>query len=57
MVLRQKVWTKLADAWKLDEMESLCQVSALEDLSGHIEAMLQGRLKGRVLVDLTALEK
>lgn len=57
MVLRQKVWTKLADAWKLDEMESLCQVSDLEDLSGHIEAMLQGRLKGRILVDLTALEK
>lgn len=57
MSLRQKVWAKLADAWRFDGMESLCQVSALEDLSGHIEAMLQGQLKGRILVDLTAQEK
>jgi len=52
MNLRQKVWAKLADAWKFDEMETLCHVSTLEELSGHIEAMLQGQLKGRILVDL-----
>ncbi|APG26557.1 quinone oxidoreductase [Syntrophotalea acetylenivorans] len=55
MDLRRRVWTKLAHAWKLEKLESLAQVSALEDLSGHIEAMLQGRIKGRILVDLTAL--
>lgn len=54
MGLRQKVWAKLADAWKLAEMDTLCQESALENLSGHIETMLQGQLKGRILVNLTA---
>lgn len=57
MDLRQKVWDNLADAWKLSEMDTLCQVSSLEELSGHIEAMLQGRLRGRILVDLSAQEK
>lgn len=57
MALRQKVWAKLADGWKFDEMESLCQVSSLDDLSDHIEAMLQGRLSGRILVDLTVQKK
>ncbi len=53
MKLRQKVWAKLADAWKLDAMERLCHVSTLEELSDHIDAMLQGQRKGRTLVDLT----
>lgn len=53
MDLRQQVWTQLAGAWKFDKIESLCQQCVLEDLPGHIEAMLQGRLKGRILVDLT----
>ncbi len=53
MNLRQKVWGKLAGSWKFAEMETLCQLSCLEELSGHIEAMLQGRLKGRILVDLS----
>lgn len=57
MSLRKKVWAKLADVWKLEKMDSLCRVSSLDDLSGHIEAMLQGRLKGRILVDLTVPEK
>lgn len=53
MNLRQKVWDKLADAWKFNDIEALCQVSTLEDLSGYIETMLQGQLSGRILVDLT----
>ncbi len=57
MAWRKKIWAKLADDWKLENMQSLCQVSSLEDLSGHIDAMLQGRLKGRILVDLTVMEK
>ncbi len=52
MNLRQKVWAKLADVWKFDDMETLCHESTLADLSGHIDVMLQGQLKGRILVDL-----
>jgi putative YhdH/YhfP family quinone oxidoreductase len=52
MDLRQKVWDSLADAWKFSGLESLCRLSTLEELSGHIEAILQGRLKGRIVVDM-----
>lgn len=52
MPRRQRVWSRLAGDWKITGLEQICQVVLLEELSGRIDSMLQGRLKGRTLVDL-----
>lgn len=50
--IRQKIWHKLAGAWKLDKLESLVTECQLSELPVFIEKMLQGRQAGRVLVNL-----
>ncbi len=52
MHLRQKVWARLAGDWKIASLEEIHQEIALAELAGRIDAILQGRLKGRTLVDL-----
>ncbi len=52
MSRRRKVWSHLAGDWKVTGLEQICQVVLLEEVSGRIDRMLQGRLKGRTLVDL-----
>ncbi len=50
--IRQKIWQKLAGAWKIDNLDSLATECRLPELSGIIEKMLQGRQTGRVIVNL-----
>ena len=50
--IRQKIWQKLAGAWKIENLDSLATECRLPELSGIIEKMLQGRQTGRVIVNL-----
>jgi acrylyl-CoA reductase (NADPH) len=50
--LRKKVWQKIADEWKLEKLNQLTSEISLEELDSNIELILQGKQKGRVLVDL-----
>lgn len=49
---RQRLWQKLATEWRPKALEELGQTCSLEELSGHIDAILQGNIAGRVVVDL-----
>ena len=51
---RAAAWRKLAGEWKPDGLADMVEQVTLADLDGRIEAMLQGRLKRRTLVDLRA---
>jgi putative YhdH/YhfP family quinone oxidoreductase len=50
---RQRVWQKLAGAWKLAPLERLATERALETLEPEIDRILQGQQRGRIVVDLT----
>jgi acrylyl-CoA reductase (NADPH) len=50
--VREKIWQKLAGEWRIENLESLVTECKLPELPGFIERMLQGRQKGRVIVNL-----
>ncbi|MDN3618014.1 YhdH/YhfP family quinone oxidoreductase [Polaribacter undariae] len=52
MTYREKVWNKLANEWKNDDLTEASAEISLDELSDKIDLMLQGRLKGRTLVNL-----
>lgn len=49
---RQQVWDKLAGAWKLSNLESVATICKLDELDPHINGMLKGKVKGRVVVEM-----
>lgn len=52
MRARQMAWSKLAGEWKIDLSTIVTEVS-LEELNPHIDAILKGGVRGRVVVDLS----
>lgn len=52
MKLRQQIWSRISSEWKLDQLEQLTTEITLHELDSNIELILQGRQKGRVLVNL-----
>ena len=48
---REVIWNKLAD-WKPKSLEYLVQDCKLEELSSKIDKILDGKLRGRVVVDM-----
>ena len=52
MPLRLKVWQKISGEWKIEHLDRLATEISLDELSKHIHLMLQGKQKGRVIVDL-----
>ncbi len=50
LVTRTEIWKKLADEWKPDRLPTIASECSLEQLDGKIDLILQGRLKGRVVV-------
>jgi putative YhdH/YhfP family quinone oxidoreductase len=52
MKLRQQIWSRISSEWKLDQLEQLTTEITLHELGSNIELILQGRQKGRVLVNL-----
>ena len=47
------IWNKLASDWKIESLESLATVLSLEGLSDCIDKILEGKMVGRGLVDLS----
>ncbi|WP_163718545.1 YhdH/YhfP family quinone oxidoreductase [Mangrovibacterium lignilyticum] len=52
MKYRTKVWEKLADKWKPEQLEETCCEIGLEEIQHKIESILQGKLKGRTVLNL-----
>jgi acrylyl-CoA reductase (NADPH) len=52
MELRSKVWNKLASTWKPDCLNQIYTECSLEELSGKIDLILEGKITGRIVVDL-----
>ncbi|MBW1985138.1 MAG: YhdH/YhfP family quinone oxidoreductase [Deltaproteobacteria bacterium] len=50
---RTLIWEKLADEWKLDKLTDISKEISLNELDENIELMLQGKNKGRTIVDLS----
>ncbi len=53
MDLRLEVWGKLAGDWKLGSLDDLANEVSLDELEENIQLILQGKQKGRVLLNLT----
>ena len=52
MTTRRKIWSRLAQEWKLDELESLAIECTLEQLNPEIDRILAGGQRGRVVVNM-----
>ena len=52
MEIRNIIWQKISNEWKMQELEKIYTEVPLEDLSSKIDQMLVGKLTGRVLVNL-----
>jgi acrylyl-CoA reductase (NADPH) len=52
MHVRIKIWEKLSHEWRLEGLEGMVREVTLDELDGQIETILQGRQKGRIIVNL-----
>jgi acrylyl-CoA reductase (NADPH) len=52
MSTRNRTWQKLAQDWKVDLSGDLIAECSLDELNPKIEEILQGSMRGRVVVDL-----
>jgi acrylyl-CoA reductase (NADPH) len=50
--LREPLWIKLATDWKPDNLLELYSEIRLEDIPGTVALILQGKLKGRTIVNM-----
>ena len=48
---RKKIWDKLAEEWKLDDLPDLAIDCSLNDLDYYIDQILYGKIIGRVIVN------
>ncbi len=53
LALRKEIWQKIATDWKLDHLESLTNEITLSDVSGVIDQILAGKMKGRTVVKIS----
>ena len=53
MQTRLVIWDKISGEWKLDKMAALFSECSLEELDGKIDTILQGKVQGRVVVNLS----
>ena len=54
MDVRRQVWHRISREWKLDQLDVLATECSLEALEDNIDLMLEGQLKGRVVVNPNA---
>jgi putative YhdH/YhfP family quinone oxidoreductase len=52
MPLRQEIWQRISAEWKIENLDRLAIETSLDKLEGYIEQILEGKLKGRVIVNL-----
>ncbi len=53
METRLVIWNKISQEWKLENLATLFTECSLEELDGKIDTILQGKLKGRMVVNLS----
>ena len=51
--IRATLWQKMAGEWKLPNLDAVTIDSSLDELDPHIESILKGGIRGRVVVDLS----
>lgn len=51
--IRATLWEKMAGEWKLPNLDAVTIDCSLDELEGHIESILKGGVRGRVVVDLS----
>lgn len=49
---RKTVWDKLASDWHLEDLNELSKEISLNELDEHIQRMLEGKIKGRTILNL-----
>ncbi|NOZ60062.1 MAG: YhdH/YhfP family quinone oxidoreductase [Calditrichaeota bacterium] len=49
---RWKIWRRLAHEWKIEQLEDIATTIQLEQLPEYIEKILQGKIRGRVVVEI-----
>jgi acrylyl-CoA reductase (NADPH) len=54
MELRQKIWNKLAGAWRPNRVHDQVRTIDFEDLPTHFDAYLKGLVRGRTVVRIAA---
>ena len=54
MANRAVIWNKLANDWKPDHLMDVFTEISLDELSDHIDRMLDGKSKGRTIVNMEA---
>jgi len=54
MTCREVVWNKLAKDWKIDSLNGMHTTVSLSDLSRSVDLMLDGKSRGRMVLDLGA---
>ncbi len=52
MQLRTEIWQRLASQWKPESLESNSREISLTEVSENIDLILEGRLKGRTVINL-----
>jgi hypothetical protein len=52
MTFRQRTWEKIANEWKVPDLDRQTSLCFLEELDGEIDRILAGKQKGRVIVDV-----
>jgi len=52
MDARRLIWRKLSQEWRLDGLDRLSVECSLEELGEKIDLILQGKIRGRVVVNL-----
>jgi putative YhdH/YhfP family quinone oxidoreductase len=52
MDIRKRVWAKIAGEWKIERLDSIATEISLAGLDEHIDLILRGRERGRVIVNL-----
>lgn len=53
MDLRLKVWDKISNEWKIENLNENIDEVSLEDLNTKIDMILKGQIKGRTIVNLS----
>ncbi|MDJ0856898.1 MAG: YhdH/YhfP family quinone oxidoreductase [Desulfobacterales bacterium] len=53
MPIRTQIWEKIASDWKIDWLEKLTTEAPFSELDAKIDLMLQGKHKGRTIINIT----
>lgn len=49
--LRERIWARLAEDWRADRFDAIATEITLNQVSEHIERLLKGQVRGRILLN------